>query len=264
MEIREQNDICEFYALFIDKLNAALSFSLTVPSKEEFYINNNELYNMNSSFGRMAFKADYEWIKHNAREWSNLLNVIYGQTVSQIECGACKKIYHNYEMFNSLSLSITENQDLQAAITDHFADHTVNAATNTHGQSDMWKCDHCKNKSESTQSSSIWRLPPVLVISLKRFDHSGHSIKKNNSHVNIPTTLDLTPYVLDRSHSTTYKLKSIGFHMGSYYGGHYFAVIIDWKYDKVYHVDDDCVRSIPMEDVEKNAGYGYVYFYERT
>ena len=34
-----------------------------------------------------------------------------------------------------------------------------------------WYCGHCKDHVEATKRVSLWRLPPVLVIQLKRFKH---------------------------------------------------------------------------------------------
>lgn len=47
-------------------------------------------------------------------------------------------------------------------------------------QSLVWCCRYCsvcKEHREATKQISIWKLPPVLILHLKRFSYSGHAHK---------------------------------------------------------------------------------------
>ncbi len=36
-----------------------------------------------------------------------------------------------------------------------------------------WKCPRCKQYREATKKIDIWRLPPLLIVHLKRFKYQG-------------------------------------------------------------------------------------------
>jgi len=253
IDVREQNDINEFYSLLIDKLNACISQRKSVPSLEELIATGG--YKLKTPYDRMKLKIDNAWLQSHCREYSKLLNVLYGQSISQVECGCCGKVHHNYEVFTSLSLHVPRGeQTLKQALKENFGDSPINEP----GQ-DKWKCDKCHKSYPSVQTSKIWRLPKTLVITIKRFDHN---LKKNDSLIDIPRHLDMTPYTLSEETPTHYDLKAVAFHIGSFYGGHYFALTL--KPDKVYHIDDDFVRTVvDDEDMNNYLKTGYVFFYER-
>lgn len=254
MIILEQNDINEFYSILIDKLNTCVSQKLDLMSKEEFVRVNK--YDIGSAYDRMKFKLDYAWFQHHSKEFSPFLDIIYGQQVSQVECGNCGGIHHNYEVFTSLPLGIGECDDINAALGCHFADHILNDPKKT--DDDKWHCDKCKKSTKSIQSCKLWRIPEILVISLKRFDHN---LQKNNKKIYIPRLLDLEPWTLSREKNTQYVLRSIAYHIGSFFGGHYFAVAAEQG--NAFHIDDETINNISDEDVDRNIGSGYVFFYER-
>lgn len=57
-------------------------------------------------------------------------------------------------------------------------------------------CPHCKTLRKATKNLSLSRLPPVLLIHLKRFSSKGHFTDKIETFVDYPIrSLDLTNYM---------------------------------------------------------------------
>ena len=72
----------------------------------------------------------------------------------------------------------------------------------------MWYCNKCKEHVQATKTLEIFRLPRILVISLKRFKvskskyggMSGFGGQKLETTVSFPLEgLDMTPYVLSET-----------------------------------------------------------------
>lgn len=62
------------------------------------------------------------------------------------------------------------------------------------GPEDKWFCPNCKEHIQAEKKMSIWRLPPILIVHLKRFKYSqnssfsyqSHSREKIETFVNFP------------------------------------------------------------------------------
>lgn len=52
------------------------------------------------------------------------------------------------------------------------------------GPDDKWYCPHCKEHIQAEKKMSIWRLPPILIIHLKRFKYNQYvsSFSNYQSH----------------------------------------------------------------------------------
>lgn len=257
IEVNTQNDITEFLMCFIEKLKESICVSLNIPPLVSYLETagcNLDKYNV------LKHKIDYAWLKSHEKEYSPLCDLMYGQTISQIECGNCRKIHHNYEVFNCLLLSIPEFQNavvnLDSCLDNHFKDHVINGLSE---KSDKWVCDKCKSSTESIQSSKLWRIPDVFTIAFKRFDAQ---LNKNRTPVKVPDVLDMSQWTLSREKKNVFSLKAIGVHIGSFHGGHYYAVIQDTN--QWLKVDDETVGILPSHDFQTVACNGYIYFYERS
>ncbi|ORX43747.1 cysteine proteinase, partial [Piromyces finnis] len=60
--------------------------------------------------------------------------------------------------------------------------------------SEKYMCTNCNSYQDATKQLSLKTLPPVLCISLKRFEHSHITKTKIETMIKIPCELDLTPY----------------------------------------------------------------------
>ncbi|RWS25287.1 hypothetical protein B4U80_07359 [Leptotrombidium deliense] len=132
---------------------------------------------------------------------------------------------------------------------------------------EAWYCPRCKEHREASKQLTLWRLPQILVVQLKRFAFKNLIFRdKIDKFINFPLSgLDLSDYCCGNSliqEKPVYDLYGVINHYGGMYGGHYTAFAktslngkqIDWR------VFDDCRVNDMDEDyvVTKNA---YILFY---
>lgn len=226
MNFSMQNDMHEFTILLLDELNKEHK----VKSKKKAKTGNTCVDFLRKS-----------WDLHHKEGKSWLTQYFYGQTLRQIKCTECAKLFHNAEVFISLELEM--GCSIFEMLQNYFNGDTIHD----------WKCDNCNHVSQSVvRTIKLTKFPQILILTLKRF---GWNSTKNNSRVDIPNTL-IFP---DNSHiyknSLEYELYAVGSHMGSNSGGHYVANV---KQDNVWKtIDDDVIYDANFDP--KNA---YVLFYK--
>lgn len=256
--IQDQNDITEFLMLYLDKLNTDMGIELLIDEEDikKARKHTMRLYE-DKMYANLTADMEVGWLNAVKKEYSPIMDLFYGQLVSQIVCGHCNHIHHNYETYCNLSLSIKkqtkedDNITLQDCLEHHFSNETINL------NEQDWKCDQCNVKSPSKKSIKLWRNPNILIVSLKRFNHQ---LVKKNVPVVAPIELSLSQYTL-HSPNVNYNLVGIANHQGSFGSGHYNCVC-KHKNSKWYAIDDVMVREAHDNEVEYSLRNGYVYFYE--
>ena len=239
-DIYNQNDINEFLLCFLDKLNASIAQTLDVPPPCK------EIIKSTGVFETQKNRMEIAWWKMIHKEYSPIMDIFYGQSISQIICGSCQHIHHNYELYSVLMIPI-KGDTLEQCLTEYFEDHTLYS----------WKCDKCEKTENSVQTHKLWSCPPILLISLKRFTSD---LKKIDREIQVPEIINMKKHVMC-SQSSMYELKAVAMHVGTHYGGgHYFAFVREsgggWLM-----VDDTQVSKV---DSIPRIGLGYVYFYQRS
>uniref|UniRef100_A0A8C5G1F0 ubiquitinyl hydrolase 1 n=1 Tax=Gouania willdenowi TaxID=441366 RepID=A0A8C5G1F0_GOUWI len=157
---------------------------------------------------------------------------------------------------------------------------------------DAWKCPHCKQLQQGMVKMSLWTLPDILILHLKRFRQVGERRNKLSTLVRFPLTgLDMAPHVVKRSqsmknlgltpspaswkHSTNhhqsadmmlpheylYDLYAVCNHHGGMHGGHYTAYCRNSVDGQWYSYDDSSVDLVPEEEVCTRGAY--ILFYQR-
>lgn len=240
INVFEQNDINEFLTLLLDKLNDEISR----PFDERF-----KAYDETSLFDIQRKKMDVSWEQHHWKSYSELIPMFYGQMISQIICGNCKAIHHNHEVFMNIMVSLDKENNpktLQECIDNFCADEYIEEG---------WICDKCKQCHKSLRSHRFWRVPQILIITIKRFTKS---LSKISTSIEVPIYIDLSKYTIPPC--SKYVLRSVAFHSGSgfHYGGHYHAIGYD---DHQWTIMDDELIARTNE-IPLDIGQGYVFFYE--
>lgn len=246
IEVFTQNDITELMCLFLDHLNREVCSDISAKTMSAI----ERTPYKDVPYDRHRRRCDEDWGRKVGKEFSDLVPMFYGQQVCQVTCGTCKKLWHNYEVFQQLTLPITQ-KTLEGCIRDHFGE----------AQLPEWTCDKCgKGRGSSHQALAHWRNPRILTITLKRFTFtpSGHAVKDSRP-IEVPDVLDLGAYTIGKT-KTKYALRAFAVHSGSYYGGHYHAVCKGREDSRWRVYDDDTV--INLEGGPVGAEHGYVYFYE--
>jgi len=195
------------------------------------------IVNTNTDIGMRSENEFFKGIWKNASLWSIHLQ---GLTISQVQCPTCNTFYHNFEHYINLSIDIP-NDNLVECINKYFSLETI----------DDWHCEKCNDKRTGIKITRLWRIPRVLVISLKRFDGR----QKILTNVDIPDTLDMSPYCIQKK--PIYHLKGICLHHGNIHGGHYNALVKN-ENDWVLCDDDSCIK-MDNPIIRRNA---YLLFYE--
>ncbi|KFP67207.1 Ubiquitin carboxyl-terminal hydrolase 31, partial [Cariama cristata] len=157
---------------------------------------------------------------------------------------------------------------------------------------DAWRCPHCKQLQQGSITLSLWTLPDVLIIHLKRFRQEGDRRMKLQNMVKFPLSgLDMTPHVVKRSQSSwslpshwspwrrpyglgrdpedyIYDLYAVCNHHGTMQGGHYtgkYPAILSYCKNSVdgqwYCFDDSDVQQLSENEVCKQTAY--ILFYQR-
>ena len=126
-------------------------------------------------------------------------------------------------------------------------------------------CGKCKDFHPATKQIELWRLPPLLIVHLKRFaeDPRGRRYKVQ-SLVTFPTVdLDLSEFVAEGCDASleNYDLFALSNHHGILGGGHYVAQGLFPETSKWYNFNDSAVTLMPDEELVSPASY--ILFYKR-
>lgn len=130
-----------------------------------------------------------------------------------------------------------------------------------------WKCPRCKQYRDAVKKIDIWKLPPILIVHLKRFKYHGLWRDKITTFVDYPIeNLNLDKYVsnyeLKRSGAQNYRLYASSNHSGTLDGGHYIAHSRHMSINKWFKYDDTEVREI-VDSSTLKASTSYILFYSR-
>ncbi|KAJ1666474.1 hypothetical protein EV178_002261 [Coemansia sp. RSA 1646] len=130
------------------------------------------------------------------------------------------------------------------------------------GEDDPWYCSKCKEHQQATKKFDLWRVPEILVVHLKRFQHSRAWRDKIDTYVDFPLSdLDLKQTVVGPKGKTLiYDLYSVCNHFGGLGGGHYTAYARSPDDEKWYEFEDSRVSEVQSpEDVKTSAAYMLFY-----
>ncbi|KAM4536109.1 ubiquitin carboxyl-terminal hydrolase 31 [Fundulus diaphanus] len=150
---------------------------------------------------------------------------------------------------------------------------------------DAWRCPHCKQLQQGRIKLSLWTLPDVLILHLKRFRQEGDRRVKMQNMVRFPLIgMDMAPHVVKRSQSSwslpshwspwrrsyglgrnpddyLYDLYAVCNHHGNMHGGHYTAYCKNSVDGQWYCFDDSEVTPISDDAVCQQTAY--ILFYQR-
>jgi ubiquitin carboxyl-terminal hydrolase 8 len=179
------------------------------------------------------------WKANFGKTYSPLTEMIYGLNRVSYICTKCQTCVDKFEPFNCLKLPIPKTLDLsgskptiQSMLAEELQDEQIEG----------YACEKCSpDRPTVVRKWSLWRLPRMLVLSLKRFTPDGRKI-------HTPIQFDLSePLVFDRFFSSdspepsrlqSYECFATVDHHGVAGGGHYTAQAKSPLTEK-WHVFDD-------------------------
>ncbi len=185
-----------------------------------------------------------EFWKHSfEKQYSPLTDLFFGLYRIRMECQRCHTSFTRWETFNSMKVTPLPSGTLYEAIQSELKDEVI----------ESYACEHCKaeptNRPNAVKKIRIWKLPKVLILTLKRFDYMGnrlnHVVGLENSN-----TYHFTNYFDDESHEKSkemsYHITSTIDHYGHSMGGHYSAQCFSPIYKQWYKYDDETVYKLDL------------------
>uniref|UniRef100_A0A2A4J087 ubiquitinyl hydrolase 1 n=1 Tax=Heliothis virescens TaxID=7102 RepID=A0A2A4J087_HELVI len=197
-------------------------------------------------------------------------------------CKGCPHRYCKEEPFSVVSLDIRNMSRLQESLEAYVRGELLEGA-------DAYHCDKCNKKVVTVKRLCLNKLPPVLVIQLKRFEYDFEKVCaiKFNDYFEFPRELDVEPYTAwglaraegdsslweggeEKAQETHYQLSGIVVHSGQASGGHYYSYVLlrdnGSETGRWVKLDDGDVSECGMHDDEemKAQCFGGEYMGERV
>ncbi|GAA5997929.1 uncharacterized protein JCM10292_006915 [Rhodotorula paludigena] len=214
--------------------------------------------------------SEREWQIYKMRNDSFIVQCFQGQFRNQLRCLTCQKTSTTYNTFMPLSVPIPGGRgiskvSLMACLETFVRDEILD-------KDDAWHCPRCKKNRKAVKKLSLSKLPPILVIHLKRFSFHGPFSDKIETQVQYPLAgLDLTAFLpppLTDKHGQpmspgppkgyVYDLFGVTNHYGNLSSGHYTAYVRsgrDW-----YNIGDSKVTPCDPAHVQ-SAKSAYILYY---
>lgn len=164
-----QEDVQEFLAFCLDALHEDLNRvrGKPPPFTEQQEKQDAELSARNGD----EFAAALAWMRYLERGKSYLVDLLQGQLRSSLTCLRCGHCSQRFEAFLYLSVPV----DLKMTfITDALARHLE---AETLAGDEQWYCERCCKKVDARKKIDLWKLPPVLILHLKRFEFNAKSLQ---------------------------------------------------------------------------------------
>lgn len=182
----------------------------------------------------------------------------YGQLESRIKCLSCKTITTTVDPVMDLSLEIrSKAKKVQGAVT---LEDCLDRFTSVERLDTNYQCSSCNQKRLVEKQLLVKRLPPVLSIQVKRFEHHHYGPStKIETKVSFPLFLDMAKYTVDGpGRPLRYELFGVICHQGSLNTGHY-TCMIKTRLGSWFHFDDSMITKVSTTRVL--AANAYLLFY---
>lgn len=270
----DQHDAQEFLAFLLDGLHEDLNLVINKPEPIEMTPDREAAL---ESLPTQVASAR-EWEIYKRRDNSVIVELFQGQYRSRLQCLTCNTTSTTYNTFMYLSLPIPTKRGISKVSLTQCLDAFLKEEIME--KDDAWNCPKCKTRRKATKRLSLARLPPILLIHLKRFSFKGPFSDKLETFVQYPLYgLDLSSYVpppLPSSalangglsnggvnyeelskplppDSHVYDLFAVCNHFGSLSSGHYTAFARsqkDW-----YNIGDSRVSRTDEKSVRARSAY---------
>ncbi|KAL1964020.1 hypothetical protein VTN77DRAFT_7566 [Rasamsonia byssochlamydoides] len=233
----QQQDAHEFYQFLVDKLHASTEGHTEGPDKSC------------SCFFHKAF---------------------YGKIRSSVTCDRCGNVTRTEDPIVDLSLDVqVQAKKRQLGGRGSSSTPTLNGCLESFTSpeklmADVYNCSGCGGTPQkATKQLRIKKLPAILCMQLKRFEHTFSVSEKVEGRVDFPLSINMLPYTTKPNSSKVdksrfmYDLSSAVVHRGKLDAGHYFVYCRQG--DQWMLFNDDQVTAVTEAEV-LNAD-AYLLFY---
>lgn len=227
-EIGEQFDFTEMWTLLLDNIIHETHDASFIPD-----------YQIENSNCQMQKKVQDSLNMYFKNSQSPLNNLLYGSQIQHITCQKCENSSHIIE---PVAFSYIRNSSIYEGIKDIFKSQIIND----------WKCEKCSHN-EARTNVEIWKIPKIWVLVLQRY----------NNTTKITTPIDIPLNINFHDNNTSYQLKSIANHYGSFDSGHYTATCVNNDGSWCEYNDLQILKINDIKDVLMQNKIAYVLFYQR-
>lgn len=127
--------------------------------------------------------SSVQWIEYLRKNESIIGDILLGQTKATVRCPICGYISYTFQSAYNLELSIPEDVD-ECTLKDLLKNYMKEEQLETKN----WHCPSCNANQNGIKKIELFKLPPVLIIVLKRFTFDKH--KKSFHKINTVVKLD--------------------------------------------------------------------------
>lgn len=244
-----QHDSHEFLTFLLDQLHEGMAEEVNIEITRPPPVTPRD---------KAIYSALEVWKRNFGKSYSPLTEMIYGLMRVSLTCTKCGNCIDNWETFNCLKLPIPATYDMsgnkptiQSMLADEFKEEHI----------DGYACEKCSpDRPTVNRKCSIWRLPRMLCLSIKRFGYDGRKIQT-------PMTLDMSGPISfaqyfsadspEPSKIEAYDLFATVDHHGVAGGGHYTAQAKSPLTDKWHLFDDETAHSISEPQIGSSS---YILF----
>jgi ubiquitin C-terminal hydrolase len=203
-----------------------------------------------SSRDELLFRSYESWRLMWSNQYSKIVELFGGQMYCSLRCPDCNYFSDKFESFYTISVPITPETNTLYDCIHQFQELEILDEEN------KWKCDGCNEMVRGHKKTELWRLPPFLMIHLKRFNHRMQKIVKL---IEFEPEIDLSDYISVPTARTKYTLISSIHHLGGCGGGHYYSNVRKTN-GKWLNFDDHQVRLLSnFNDIDKKSAYILIY-----
>jgi ubiquitin C-terminal hydrolase len=228
-----QHDSHEFLTFLLDQLHEGMAEEVNIEINRPRPITEQD---------KVIQKALEAWKRIFGKQYSPFTEMIYGLFRITMTCQTCKNVSDTWEQFNCLKLPFPANLDrpptLQEMLKEEFHEETI----------DGYACEKCSpTRTTAIRKTYLWRLPRMIVLSLKRFTPDGRKLYTNFTMQPQETVIFkdfFAPESPEPSQHQPYELFATVDHHGSSGGGHYTAQAKSPLTEKWHLFDDETASSM--------------------
>lgn len=201
---------------------------------------------------KISDESSKSWKKFYEKDYSEIIDMYFGQYKTNISCSECRNVSMSYEPFNDLQLDISNN--LMRSIRLKFRGEIVEK-----------RCEKCSpdNNVKMMKKSVFNIIPDHLIIQVKRFQYDirRRGLIKINKKVEIPELLDLSEFYEYKNQYPVYSLYAGIIHYGGGSFGHYISFCK--SNDFWYKYDDASAVPINAQHLKQLKEDAYILFYKK-
>lgn len=263
-----QNDSHEFMMFFVDTLHKAVSRKIDPGEDIDFIkcIGKKSSETLPDDYEELSNKliemSHANWSLHFAKEYhSTMTPMFHGQFLTIISSKRTRERSFSFDPFSSINIAVPQmggsGLKIQDCLDKYFSTEVLKG-------DEMWESPTA-GKVEASRATRVWKLPEVLILSLKRFTMTGGKIE---TAIDFPLNdLDMGKYVVGpelNGDDMKYDLVGMVLHSGLMFGGHYIAVVRNPGGSWVM-CNDSVVRSVNPDEFHKSSlSTAYTLVYQKS